>query len=140
MANDHRGDGKVLSLRLVPDDVVVTGRIIDLEGRPVAVVSVTVLSVRVSANASFDCWLNALEERNEHHKSEREFLLNRWDAEWEPSIIPPVRTDPDGRFRIQGIGGERVATLQIEGPTIETQRIEVRTRAGETISSDTAVN
>ena len=53
--------------------------------------------------------------------------------ESEPSIIPPVTTGPDGTFRIEGIGRERVATLQLEGPTIETKRVEVRTRPGETI-------
>ena len=44
-----------------------------------------------------------------------------------------MTTDPDGTFRIEGIGRERVATLQLEGPTIETKRVEVRTRPGETI-------
>ena len=58
---------------------------------------------------------------------------NRLEAQWEPSIIPPVTTGPDGTFRIDGIGRERVATLQFEGPTIETKRAEVRTRPGETI-------
>ena len=69
VANDHRGDGKDLTLRLVADDVVVAGRIIDLEGRPVAGINVTVLNVRVPANASLDGWLKALEERNEHNKT-----------------------------------------------------------------------
>ena len=44
-----------------------------------------------------------------------------------------MTTGPDGTFRIEGIGRERVATLQLEGPTIETKRVEVRTRPGETI-------
>ena len=49
VANDHRGDGKELTLRLVADDVLVAGRIIDLEGRPVAGVTVKVIDVRVLA-------------------------------------------------------------------------------------------
>ena len=35
--------------------------------------------------------------------------------------------------RLAGIGRERVATLQIEGQTIETKQFEVRTRAGAAI-------
>jgi RNA polymerase sigma factor (sigma-70 family) len=133
MTNDHRGDGKELTLQLVADDVPVTGRVIDLEGRPVAGVIVKVIDVRAPARASLDRWLKALEQNQEHHRCENE-LLNRLEAQWEPSIIPPVATGPDGTFRVLGIGRERVATLQFEGPTIETKRAEVRTRPGETIS------
>ena len=56
-----RGDGKELTLQLVADDVPVSGRIIDLEGRPVAGVTVKVIDVRVPAKASLDRWLKALE-------------------------------------------------------------------------------
>ncbi len=132
MAND-RGDSKELTLQLVADDVPVRGRIIDLEGRPVAGVTVRVLNVRAPSNASLDGWLKALEVRKEHHNLEYEFLPNRLEAQPEPSVIPPVTTGPDGAFRIEGIGRERVTTLQVEGPTIETKRFEVRTRPGETI-------
>ena len=42
-------------------------------------------------------------------------------------------TDSSGRFLIKGIGRERVASLLIEGSTIETAHVKVRTRAGATI-------
>ncbi len=111
----------------------VSGRIIDLEGRPVAGVIVKVMDVRAPAEASLDRWLKALEERKEYHPLEHEFVFNRFEAHSEPSIIPPVTTGSDGTFRIVGIGRERSATLQLEGPTIETKRVEVRTRPGKTI-------
>jgi hypothetical protein len=132
LAND-RGDGKELTLQLVEDDVPVSGRIIDLEGRPVPGATVKVLNVRAPANASLDRWLKALEERKELHNLEYEFLPNRLEGQTEPSVIPPVRTGPDGTFRIEGIGRERVARLQLDGPTIETKQVEVRTLPGETI-------
>jgi RNA polymerase sigma factor (sigma-70 family) len=132
VAND-RGDSKELTLQLVADDVPVRGRIIDLEGRPVAGVTVKVLNVRAPAKASLDGWLKAIEVRKEHHNLEYEFLPNRLEAQTEPALIPPVTTSPDGTFSIKGIGRERVTTLQVEGPTIETKRFEARTRPGETI-------
>jgi len=132
LAND-RGDGKELILQLLSDDVPISGRIIDLEGRPVAGVVVNVLNVRAPATVSLDGWLKALGERKELHNLEHEFLVNRLDAQPEPSIVAPVTTGPDGTFRIDGIGRERVATLQLEGPTIETRQVEARTRPGETI-------
>jgi RNA polymerase sigma factor (sigma-70 family) len=133
VANDHRGDGKELTLQLVADDVPATGRIVDLEGRPVAGVTLTVMDVRTPAQASLDGWLKALEERKEHHRLNYEFITNCLEAHSELAMIRPMTTGLDGRFRIEGIGRERVATLQLEGPTIETQRVEVRTRPGETL-------
>ncbi len=132
VAND-RGDGKELTIQLGVDDVPVSGRIIDLQGTPVAGVTVKILNIRAPAQASLDGWLKALESRKEHHNLEHEFLPNRLEAQPEPPVIPPVTTGIDGTFRIEGIGRERVAGLQLEGPTIETKQIEVRTRPGETI-------
>ena len=54
-------------------------------------------------------------------------------AQTDPPFIPPVKTGADGRFLIAGIGRERVATLEIQGPTIETVQVVVRTRPGATI-------
>ena len=128
-----RGDAKELTLQLVRDDVPIAGRIIDLEGRPVAEATVKVLEVRAMAKGSLDDWLKALDERKELHELDHEFLPYRLEGRAVPSIIPSVATGADGRLRIDGIGRERVATLQVEGPTIETKQFQVRTRAGTTI-------
>jgi hypothetical protein len=128
-ANDA-GDAKELTLQLARDDVPISGRIIDLEGRPVAGVTVTVLNVRSTATGSLDDWIKVLEDRKELYNVESEFLSNRLEPQPEPPVIPPVVTGPDGILRIPGLGRERVATVQIEGPTIETKQFEVRTRPG----------
>ena len=128
-----RGDAKELTLQLAHDDVPISGRIIDLEGRPVAGVTVKVLNVRSTPKGSLDEWLKALEERQELYNLEHEFLPNRLERQTTPAVIPQVATSADGTFRIEGVGRERVATLQLEATTIETKQLEVRTRPGDTI-------
>ena len=132
-AADDRGDGKELTLQLARDDVPISGRIIDLEGRPVAGVTVKVRNVRMTATGSLDGWLKALEQRKELSNLEHEFLPNGLQRQVIPFIIPAASTDANGTFRIEGVGRERVANLQIEGPTIETKLFEVRTRPGKPI-------
>src|SRR5262249_27329969 len=46
-----------------------------------------------------------------------------------------VRTAPDGRFRIKGIGRELVVPLRVEGPTIATQQVRAMTRPAATTRS-----
>ncbi len=41
-----------------------------------------------------------------------------------------VTTDADGRFRLTGIGRNRLATLQLDGPTIVSQYLNILTRPG----------
>jgi hypothetical protein len=128
-----RTGSRELTVRLARDDVPISGRIIDLQGRPVAGATVTVLSVRATSSGRLDEYLKALQERNEIINLGSELLTSGMDLQPEPPVIPPARTDAEGRFRIAGIGRERVATLQIEGSTIETRRVMVRTGPGATL-------
>jgi RNA polymerase sigma factor (sigma-70 family) len=128
-----RGDNKELTLRLARDDVPISGRIIDLEGRPVAGVKVSVLNVRATPTGMLDDWLKALDKRKELYNLEHEFLPNRVERQTISSLVPSVTTRADGTFRVDGVGRERVATLQVEAPSIETKQFEVRTRPGETV-------
>jgi RNA polymerase sigma factor (sigma-70 family) len=129
----NEGPTRELTLRLARDDVPVSGRIVDLQGRPAAGVTVRVLSVRVPTDGTLDGWLKALEERKELYNLEHEFLPSSLWPQPDPPLIEPVRTGADGHFVVRGIGRERVAGLQIEGPAIETVQVEVRTRPGPTI-------
>jgi RNA polymerase sigma factor (sigma-70 family) len=131
LASTH-GDGKDSNPQLVRD-LPIEGRIIDLEGRPIVGATVKVLEVRASADGALDAWLAAIEKRPDRGNLDRELLpvgINDLTEQW---FAPPVMTDADGKFRIEGIGRERVARLRFEGPTIETTHAEVRTRAGATI-------
>ncbi len=132
VANDREGS-KELTLQLARDDVPISGRIIDLEGRPVAGVLVSVVEVRVPAVGSLDGWIKAMEERKDRPNFNAPVVANAMDEQPRPPGIPPVSTGADGNFLLTGIGRERIATLQVEGPTIETKHIEVVTRSTRTI-------
>ncbi|SIO28280.1 RNA polymerase sigma factor, sigma-70 family [Singulisphaera sp. GP187] len=124
---------EALTLRLVTDDVPIAGRLIDLQGRPVAGASVRVLAVKTPASDDLSPWLDALKTRKSGFDVERDFLPGYWYRPEESPIVAPVVSDSDGRFRITGIGRERLATLVIEGPTIESFVINAMTKGAETI-------
>ena len=89
--------------------------------------------VACPAGESLDGWLKAVEHPDDPHPPPHRFLPVSLSCQADPPLIPPVTTAADGRFVIAGIGRERVATLEIQGPTIETVHVEVRTRPGATI-------
>jgi hypothetical protein len=137
---DHWDDADELTLRLVRDDVSISGRIIDLQGQPVIEATVTVLEVACPAGESLDGWLKAVEHPDDSHPPLYKFLPISFRCQTDPPFIRPVTTGADGRFLVAGIGRERVATLEIQGPTIETVHVEVRTRPGATIRVPTYSN
>jgi protocatechuate 3,4-dioxygenase beta subunit len=130
---NYRDDDGELTVRLARDDVPISGRIVDLQGQPVAGATVAVLEVECPAGISLDGWLKSLEHPKDSDPPRYKLLPTSLSCRTDPPFIPPVTTGADGRFRIAGIGRERVATLEIQGPTIETVHVEVRTRPGATI-------
>jgi hypothetical protein len=113
-----------LTLQLVKDEVPIEGRILDLEGHPVP--GATVATDEILATADEDLT-----------------PLIRFIRSGGPGDAPPkclaasvavlpgtLTTDRDGRFRLTGIGRERVVSLRISGPTIQTRDIFVMTRLG----------
>jgi RNA polymerase sigma factor (sigma-70 family) len=109
--------GDEMTLRLVRDDVPINGRILDLEGKPVANATVRVVKLH---QTNLDWWL-------------REVKLGRW---YYPNSIAPealdtpieATTGTDGRFQLRGLGRERLVYLMISGETIERVRCWVLTR------------
>jgi RNA polymerase sigma factor (sigma-70 family) len=112
--------GDEITLRPVWDDVPINGRILDLEGRPVAHVTVRVLKLH---QTNLDWWL-------------KEAKLGRW---YYPNSIAPealdtpveATTGADGRFQLRGLGRDRLVYLMISGETIQRVRCWVLMRAGD---------
>src|SRR5262249_36269829 len=137
--------GGDIPIKLPKDDVPIAGRILDLQGKPLAGVKVRVRGVQWPTESNsrstedkgdLSDFIKALKTRKEAYYPHNELVtgLKSFSGGWAlDDIYPPARTDAAGRFRIHGIGRERVADLLIEGPAIETKYVFAMTRASETI-------
>ncbi len=119
-----------LLIRLPRDDAKVAGRILDLEGRPVAKATVRVTEVFTPVAATLDSLLEDVKDR----RSDRVTLLGdpflslpqRPDAL--PGATTTATTDADGRFELAGYGKDRVLKAVIEGPNIASTEVLFATR------------
>jgi protocatechuate 3,4-dioxygenase beta subunit len=119
-------------LKVVPDDVPIRGRVLDIQGQPVARASVQVVALLWHPSDTLDPWLAKLKTEKAAFPVEYK-ILRSWSSTDVPSLYPPVATDEAGRFTLKGIGRERIASLLISGPGIETTVQYVATRAMPTI-------
>ncbi|HEY7155725.1 MAG TPA: sigma-70 family RNA polymerase sigma factor [Gemmataceae bacterium] len=123
---------KEATLRLVKDDVPIQGRALSLEGKPVAGVKVSVEFIEAFPKGDLTRTLQAV-RKGSHMRDITEvhtLFVKRLRA----------KTDTDGRFRLDGIGRDRIATLHLEGPRIHYSKIQARTRPGETIRDPDGFN
>jgi RNA polymerase sigma factor (sigma-70 family) len=133
-----------ITLRLVADDVPVTGRILDLEGQPVAGATVQVLAVTKRADGKdLTAFVEKLEKYQKDgtpgfpNKSFQPGPLLAWDHfQWKDiratrlDVPATVTTGEDGRFRLTGFGRERVLDIVIRGSTIALTQLRALTRTG----------
>ena len=120
-----------LTIRLVADGPPIEGRIVDLEGRPVVGARVKVDRLWYAQDerswyvetGDLPAWLERVKDRG--------IRQGPWDGlEWLPMTIATATTGPDGRFRLTGIGRERIAELSVSGPTIATTLLYVMCHDG----------
>jgi beta-lactamase regulating signal transducer with metallopeptidase domain/protocatechuate 3,4-dioxygenase beta subunit len=119
-------------IQLVPDDVPITGRLVDLEGRPISGASIRVDSLWVPESAEeIDRWRATVERdpATADRPLSHYFPIREKLAGTEPAIASSrSTTDAEGRFRLSGLGRDRLAILEITGATIATRRAQVVTR------------
>jgi RNA polymerase sigma factor (sigma-70 family) len=117
----------------LPADVPIRGRVLNLEGKPIAGARVRVVEVHGAENDDLSAWLKKME-------------ANGWDdirwvvasdlprrLESRRGRLPGLReatTGADGRFSLSGVGGERVVRLALEGEGMTTVRLLVLTQEG----------
>ena len=126
----RRIQGPAVQVR--PADVPITGRIVDLEGKPIAGVAVKVSSVQGASSGDLTPWIEAL-KRGEppwiayHHIEHSVDILKNVPRE--------ATTDKDGRFRFDGLGAEHVVGLTIQGETVAYTSLDVVSRKTEPIAA-----
>jgi len=112
------------TLKLPPAVGPVNGRLVDLEGRPVAGVVVSVENLR---NLDMTLLQEAFEKNSRELKVES--LTGRYGPaggelcreDWQV-LIPPVTTNENGEFTLPGLGRDQMATVTLLGERVAADR------------------
>lgn len=132
-----------ITLELVKDTVPLEGRVVNLEGRPLAGVELRVRSITTTA-ADLDAWIaRALHNPTSLPDNTRMANQMRSQMAYFPSekgiqvdglpMFPAVKTDASGRFRIDGLGSDRYISLEVHGDMIAKEWIGAVTRSMPTV-------
>ena len=115
-----------VEIRLVEDGPTIEGRIVDLEGRPVAGARVKAGQVWFAREGNLTDWLAQAADGG---------VQGPWQGlDSLPTTITAM-TGADGRFRLAGIGRDRIAELSVSGPTIATAQLYVLNSDGSPIGT-----
>jgi RNA polymerase sigma factor (sigma-70 family) len=123
------GKREGLTLRLVKDDMPITGHVVDLEGKPVAGATLTVLQINAAPGEDLGPWLEAARAKKGLSLALEQEYLKRYTI----ALAPKVTTDAAGRFRLTGVGRHRLVWAQLDGPTVASQQLHILTRPGTAI-------
>jgi RNA polymerase sigma factor (sigma-70 family) len=114
---------------LLPD-CPISGRVIDLQGRPVAGATVAVQDVRTGPAGAFDgmlrAWKKSADEQEQAAQKLDRHLWNRGGL----GQVFHATTAADGTFALTGFGRDRVVTLLISAAGIADTFAAVATRPG----------
>jgi beta-lactamase regulating signal transducer with metallopeptidase domain len=114
-----------LVFKLSPD-FPIHGRLVDLQGQPVAGVVVSVVSIWRFGNGTPDAWLDRFKGDVPYAATPRPGLAGERMARERTEAW--AVTNQEGRFVVRGITAERLATLALRGETIRYTKLEVMTR------------
>ena len=117
-------------LRLSKDDQAISGRIVNIEGRPVVGAKLTLLSVATSENDDLSDWREEAVKSEADYYSARTKTARMMNGPQVRSLVKQATTDQQGKFRMPGIGNGRIAELLVEGPGIASEKIFARTEPG----------
>ncbi len=110
----HEGNAQKLELSLEPD-VPVHGKLVDLEGRPVAGARITPLEILTTRERKLDSWLTLVSRGKDVRPVQvyGALVVNLFCPKG--GRTETVVTDAQGAFVLPGVGPERVVRVRIEG-------------------------
>jgi protocatechuate 3,4-dioxygenase beta subunit len=115
-----------LTIKLVKD-VPIAGHIIDPEGRPVAGATVRLIVLAATPEEDLSAWLKAVEKRKANSLFDGDHFKNAL-VERVPGLPQTVTTDEAGRFRLAGIGRERLVIASVGTPKFQFDMLGIMTR------------
>ncbi len=118
-------------LTLVPDDVPVGGRIVNIEGQPIAGARIETFHITEGIDGTLDAWEAEAKRRAATANLLERHLRYLIAGPQAATTVLPVLTDADGWFALKGLGRERIASVVISAPGVETTELNVRSRPGE---------
>jgi RNA polymerase sigma factor (sigma-70 family) len=119
-----------LTLRLTVD-VPIRGKVVDLEGKPVAGVAIRIVELTTSRSGSLDEFLKQWAEDKVKSPTGLAFRQLTEKRLWMPGALrhlPAATTGPDGTFCLSGIGRDRGLMLGVRGAGIADHYVRVVTR------------
>jgi RNA polymerase sigma factor (sigma-70 family) len=116
-----------LTLRL-PPEMPVTGRVVDLQGRPVAGARVRLAGLATTASGGLAEFLQVWREDKKDRGRAFRVLEKRLYGDAALGRVAAATADADGRFTLRGLGRDHVATLRVGGAGVAEQFAEVVTR------------
>lgn len=111
-------------LKLVHEGPPIEGRVIDLEGRPVAKARVKLSRILFDEKNDLTGWI-----ARARNGVEGNLWQGLGNLTLEKVLAIEAVTGPDGRFELTGVGRDRIADLLITGPGIATTAVHVLSRA-----------
>jgi RNA polymerase sigma factor (sigma-70 family) len=117
------------TLKLAKDDVPLTCRFRNLEGKPVAGVTARCVNVIVGRDDYLGSWLKDIAE----NKLVPGTIPGMPTPASQLGITSQSTSDRDGRIHVTGIGRGRIAAIRIDGPGIESRLFWVMTVDHETV-------
>ena len=133
--DDARGQGRFASqtLELPPQAGPVQGRLVDLEGRPLADVVISVENIehpdvrllnQAFEKSSRELFHDALNLRRAPMAG---ITRNEWQV-----LMPPVKTNSQGEFSLPGLGRDQLATVTLSREHVAAERLFILGREMET--------
>jgi hypothetical protein len=118
-----------MELKLCKDDVPITGRLLSLEGRPLEGVTIEVIWVGQPRERGTSEWVNhfVTMHRKGYWINEGGLRIVRPGT---VGVTPSVKTDKQGRFRLTGVGRNRVVTIMLRSERTVAVRLQVASRGG----------